>query len=168
MPVNNFNYQLSSTWSDFNPRSSRPTGVNEDAQIHPEMSFSAFQPGRKGNAIIIADVTIDIAVVPDDTWVVTSQQSPDLLKHEQGHYDILAICAREIYNAILALSGRSTNDLQTKINSTKERIGRKVTQIDVRYDTRTNHSQNTTEQQTWDQRIATVKQNPNGTLDDLP
>jgi hypothetical protein len=166
MPVNNFNYAVS--WSDFAERPARPTGENEDAQIHPEMSFSNFQIGRKGKAIIIKDVDIDIALVAVDCWVVTSQKSAYLLKHEQGHFDILAICARELYNTILGLSGTSTNDLQKKIEQAKTRLGQKVTLVDKRYDDKTKHSLDTAVQQTWDGKIDSTKKNPTGSLDDLP
>ena len=166
MAVNNFDYSVS--WSRFNELSARPVNEKEDAQIHPEMAFSNFQVGKKGNAVIIKDVDIDIDLVRDDCWVVTSKKSTDLLKHEQGHYDILAICAREMYNAFLEITAKSTHDLQTKMEKVKTKLGDKVTVDDKRYDTKTNHGIDKTIQQTWDRKIDSIKKNPNGTLDDLP
>ena len=166
MAVNNFDHSVS--WSSFNELSARPANVKEDAQIHPEMAFSNFQVGKKGNAVIIKDVDIDIDLVRDDCWVVTSKKSTDLLKHEQGHYDILAICAREMYNAFLEITAKSTHDLQTKMEKVKTKLGDKVTVDDKRYDTKTNHGIDKTIQQTWDQKIDSIKKNPKGTLDDLP
>ena len=142
--------------------------MNEDAQIHPEMAFSNFQMEGRGRGVGIKDVDIDIEVVPADTWVVGSAKSDDLLKHEQGHYDIVAICAQEMYKAFRGLVGTSTRDLQTKLDRVKHRLAQKVTEVDARYDVRTNHSRNTAVQQTWDARIASTKANPNGSLDDLP
>jgi hypothetical protein len=166
MAVNKFNYLVS--WSDFTELSARPQGVKEDAQIHPEMSFRNFQVGKNGNAVIIKDVEIDIELVANDCWVVRTAKSNDLLKHEQGHYDILTICARELYAALLAIRATSTKDLQKQLEKEKARLGDKVTKADARYDTKTNHSLNQTVQQTWDQKIDSIKKNPKGSLDDLP
>ena len=166
MPVNNFNYNLS--WSDFTSRSINPSGEKEAAQIHPEMSFSNFQIGRKGNAVIIKDVDINISLVAADCWVVEKQKSEDLLKHEQGHFDILAICARDLYKAILALTGKSTKDLQTNIDKVKNSLGHRATLIDKQYDDRTDHGIKSDVQTTWNTSIETVKQNSKGSMDDLP
>ncbi|MBK6381143.1 MAG: DUF922 domain-containing protein [Chitinophagaceae bacterium] len=94
----------------------------------------------------------------------------DLLKHEQGHYDILAISAREFYNTLIGLSAATADALQRRVNQLKERFAQQVTQVDARYDSesQTNHGINTAIQQTWDQKIAAAKANPRGRLTDLP
>ena len=166
MPLANFTYTL--TWSDFTPKNTRPAGEKEDAQIHPDVSFSNFQLASKGKAVIIKDVDMDLHLVPVDCWVVSSAMTADLLKHEQGHYDIMALSAREIYNDLLALKGTSTNDLQKKAGALKTKAQKKVKQVDDRYDVKTSHSQNANVQKTWDQSIATELQKPNGSIDNLP
>jgi Bacterial protein of unknown function (DUF922) len=166
MAVNKFNYSVS--WSDFKELSSRPQGVKEDAQIHPEMAFRNFQVGKDGNAVIIKDVEIDIELVASDCWVVRTAKSNDLLKHEQGHFDILAICARELYAALLAIRATSTRDLQKQLDKEKNRLGKQVKIDDARYDTKTNHGLNQAVQQAWDQKIDSIKKNKHGSLNDLP
>ncbi len=166
MPLNNFTYSVS--WSDFTQRTSSPAGVAEDAQIHPQRSFSNFKLAKKGNAVIITDVDIDIALVSTDGWVVSTQMSNDLLKHEQGHYDILALSARELFNDLLTLTAASSHKLQQKVDALKTKAGQLVKKVDARYDTQTIHSRNTQVQQTWDQKIAAEKQKPNGSINNLP
>ena len=168
MPLNNFNKTLS--WSDFNQQPGQPGGANEFAQIHPDMAPSNFVLARVKNAITVTDVTIDLSLIADDCWVVASRMNNDLLKHEQGHYDILAISARELYNALVGLSATTTDALQRKATKLQEKFAQQATQVDARYDSenQTNHGINATIQQTWDQRIAAAKASPGGKLADLP
>jgi hypothetical protein len=164
MSVNNFNYAVS--WSDFAQVSSRPPLEDEDAHIHTRMRLN-YQMGGRGRATIISSADIDVLIVSDDSWVVTSQMNAALLKHEQGHYDIQAIIAREFYNKVMALTAPSDNAMQTKIRQLETNLQRTTDRMNERYDTATSHSINTAVQQAWDQKFDTVKQNPNGTANDL-
>jgi hypothetical protein len=166
MPLQNFNHLIS--WSDFISRQSRPTGVNEDAEIHPEMSYSNVKVGRKGKSVIITDLDVNIDLVKSDCWVVENQKSDYLLKHEQGHYDILAISAREFYNSMKNLSAPSTHELQKLVTKLQEDTQRNVARVDARYDTQTKHSLDKTTQESWDKKIRAEKQKPDGSIDNLP
>ncbi len=92
----------------------------------------------------------------------------DLLKHEQGHYDIIALNAREMYQNLLTLSASSTHQLQEKVNGLQEKSAKKVKRVDERYDDQTDHSRKTSVQQTWNGRIAAEKSKPDGSIDNLP
>ena len=167
MPLNNFTYTLS--WSDFTQLPSRPSSNDEDAQIHPEISFSKFKLAKKGRGVTISDVDVDIHLVLNDCWVVSAQMSNDLLKHEQGHYDILAISAREIYNELLKTSAANTNDLQVKVKEVHKKMAQLSSQVNNRYDSKseTFNSRNTAKQTAWNKAIATEKQKPDGSLINL-
>jgi hypothetical protein len=165
MPLNNFDYQLS--WSDFSALPRRPAGVNEDAQIHPEMGFSNFKLASKGRAVTIADVDIDITLVRSDCWSVEKAQSEGLLKHEQGHYDILALSAREFYKSVKSLTAKSSHELQRQVTALADRMARRVKTIDETYDTETKHNRDTTSQQSWLKKIAVEKQKADGSIDNL-
>ena len=165
MPLNNFNYSV--TWTDFALQSSRPTGAHEDAHIQVHYDYT-YQLKRNGNAVIINSADVNMNVVLPKSWVVSSQMTNDLLSHEQGHYDITALGARELYNALLQLSAASGNVLQTRAAQLNQRIQQKIDRVNIRYDTQTNHSQDTAAQQTWQQRIAAEKQKPDGSIDNLP
>jgi len=168
MPLNQTSFNYSVSWSDFTQQSSRPSEEDEDAQIHPEMSFGNFQLKAVGRGVGIKDVDIDINLVSNDCWVVTSQMTNDLLKHEQGHYDIIAISAREMHKKLLKLSGTNTDDLQKKVDALKEKMGGLAQKVDKRYDTQTDHSRNTKQQPIWNKAIAAEKQKPDGSIDNLP
>lgn len=136
MPLQNFNHLIS--WSDFISRQSRPSGVNEDAQIHPEMSYSNVKLGKKGNAVIIIELDVNLQLVKSDCWVVENKKSDLLLKHEQGHFDILALSARNFYNSMKGLSAPSTHELQSMVTKLQEDTQRNVARVDARYDAKQN------------------------------
>ena len=165
MPLNNFDYQLS--WSDFSALPRRPAGVEEDAQIHPEMGFSNFKLVSKGRGVTVADVDIDITLVRSDCWSVEKAQSDNLLKHEQGHYDILALSAREFYKTVRTLTAKSSHELQRQVTSLGNRMARRVKTIDEVYDTESKHSRDTANQQSWLKKIAIEKQKADGNIDNL-
>ena len=166
MAVNNFTYSVA--WSDFNQVPSKPNGVTEDAQIHPEMSFSNFKLARKGKSVTITDVDVNIALVAADCWVVAKQMSNELLKHEQGHYDILAISAREFYKSLIGQSASSVHDLQKNVTKMQAALATKTATVDARYDTKTKNSQDKKEQQNWDKQIAAEMLKADGSIDNLP
>ncbi len=165
MPLNNFDYQLS--WSDFSALPRRPAGVDEDAQIHPEMGFSNFKLASKGRGVTVSDVDIDINLVRSDCWTVEKAKSDDLLKHEQGHYDILALSAREFYQNVRTLTARSSHELQRQVTALANRMARRVKTIDEVYDNETKHSRDSANQQNWLKKIAIEKQKTGGSIDNL-
>ena len=166
MALTNFTYSIS--WSDFTQLSARPHGENEDAQIHPDISFSNFQLARNGRAATISGVDVNISLVSNDCWVVRAQMTNDLLTHEQGHYDIVALSAREFYNTLMGLSAASVHALQTKVTRLHTKFQSSATAVDSRYDTQTNHSRNTQKQQQWNKAITVEKQKLSGGIDNLP
>jgi len=165
MSLNNFNYTVS--WSEFTTVSSRPTGVNEDAEIKVN-SAVGYRTRRRGNAINIMDATVDIVTVTAQSWVVSDKKTDLLLRHEQGHYDITALGTREFYNELLTLAADSPHALDVKIAALKQRYQQKIDASNIRYDTQTNHGLNSSVQNTWNQQIATTKANAAGTITDLP
>lgn len=166
MALINFDYQL--RWTDFRSVSIAPDFADEYAQIHPDVTFTNFQLTRNRRALSITGVDVTIRLIPEDCWAVTSHQNADLLKHEQGHYDIAAISAREFHNRLLRISGADSDAIQSRVNTLFQQFQQTTDQADDRYDTLTNHSINVDVQHTWDLSIARVKANPRGTLRDLP
>ena len=166
MSLHNFKYLI--TWSDFITRTVRPTNFNEDAQIHPEMSRGKIKLASKGKAVSIAEVDINITIVKSDCWVIDGKQNDYLLKHEQGHYDILSINAREFYNSLIGLSAASTHELQKLVSKLQANVQKNVATVDVRYDTQTKHSLDKAVQDSWNKKISAEKQKPNGSIDNLP
>ncbi len=165
MPVNNFDHLVE--WVEFTTVTARPSGKNEDAEIKVS-STVVYRTRKRGNALSIVDSTVNIITVTEESWVVSDKKTDLLRKHEQGHYDITALGTREFYNQLLLLTANSPNALDVKINALKEQFQQKINACNLRYDTQTNHFLITSVQDTWNQKIASAKTNPAGTINDLP
>lgn len=165
MAINNFDHLV--TWSEFRTVTSRPTGVNEDAEIKASSAVS-YRTRKHGNAVILVNATVNIITVTEESWVVSDKKTDILRKHEQGHYDITALGTREFYKQMLLLTADSTNALDIKINALKVQFQQKIDTCNSLYDTQTNHGIITSEQDIWNQKISTAKANPSGTINDLP
>jgi hypothetical protein len=147
------------TWNEFSERSSRPVGSDEAAQIGSE----AVQPeqvdiDRVNGRFQVKDYTVNVEIVAADTWVVTSQKSNDLLNHEQGHYDITGLTARDMVADIAAARGQSPKDLGEQVQKIIARtraLGAKLTKL---YDGDgpggTANGKNAANQKKWDAHLA--------------
>ncbi len=167
MALSGFNHSVQ--WNEFRTVNQRPAGVQEDAQIKTRtvaFTFRTHQP--RGQNCRVTSATVSIAVDRSRTWVVRGRQSADLLQHEQGHYDITALATRDLYNQVLGLTAARCADINTQAGRLQQQIQTQVTQIDRRYDTQTSHGTTPASQRTWNTRIQSAKQNPNGTLANLP
>lgn len=165
MPVNNFDHSVE--WTEFTTATSRHSGKNEDAEIKVS-STVGYRTRKRGNAVSIVDATVNIITVTEESWVVSDKKTDALRKHEQGHYDITALGTREFYTLLLLLTADSPNALAVKINALKERFQQKIDACNIRYDAQTNHFLITSIQDIWNQKIASAKINPVGTINDLP
>jgi predicted secreted Zn-dependent protease len=103
-----------------------------------------------------------------NSWVVEGYQGDSLLRHEQGHYDIMALGARELYNRVLELTASRCPEINTQDRQLQQQIQAQVDAANIRYDTRTNHGNTASVQQNWEPRIHAIKQNPTGIIMDLP
>ncbi len=166
MALSGFNHSLQ--WSEFRTVNQRPAGVLEDAHIRTSYTsnFSLRQTGREDCEVINPRVTISID--RSNTWVVRGRASADLLRHEQGHYNITALGARDYYNQLVDLTAARCPSINTQAQTLRRQIQTQTDQTNIRYDTRTSHGTNATAQRTWDTRISSAMHSPDGTLSDLP
>jgi hypothetical protein len=147
------------SWADFTELGARPPGENEDAQIHSEVDQpSQVSVTREGGVFRVSSLTVEIRVVAEDNWVVTSQKSNDLLSHEQGHYDLTGLLGRDMGNEIVAARGRSTDDLQAKVTRIIQTYRQRAKAWTERYDTETDHSRNRAAQKRWDDQMHSAMQ----------
>jgi predicted secreted Zn-dependent protease len=167
MALTGFNHNV--RWNEFRTRGTRPAGVNEDAQIKTTTVAGGFRwHQRSGEDCHVTNVDIGLSVDRSRTWVVTGHQSDDLLRHEQGHYDITALGTRELYNRVLQLTAPECSDLSERVQQIQAEIQAEIDEVDDRYDDRTSHGNTASVQQTWEARIRAAKQDPDGTLASLP
>lgn len=166
MAVNNFNYLIS--WPDFTHVPAKPQGVTEDAEIRLQFPQKYdYDIGK--NFVKVTNLSVDIGLASPECWVLTSQSTNmDLLKHEQGHYDITALGAREFHDKLDGMEAANENALKKEIRRIRNAVQKKIDTANLNYDDQTKHSLNTQVQLTWNQKIDVAKKNPKGTVTDLP
>jgi hypothetical protein len=106
------------SWNEFEPVASAPAGAKEAAQIDAR----AIQPTRvsvtkEGGQRKLSGYVVRVKVFKENSWVVTSQKSARLLVHEQGHYDITGLGARDMVADLNAARGSSAKDLEDKVKA---------------------------------------------------
>jgi hypothetical protein len=142
------------TWAAFRSVDSLPE--SEDAHIAAEMSFP--RPLR----MEIADgvyrlpaFTITVAPEPARTMVRRSaERSAELLRHEQGHYDIVVLAARALARELPSLTAPSAIDLSRRVEECVAKHTERAARSSQAYDLQTDHGRRLGEQVRWSESIA--------------
>jgi uncharacterized protein DUF922 len=166
MPLRGFNHDV--RWGQFQKRSSPPNGVSTDARTRTQCDLDYTLSQNRDGSFQVTSLEIQISVNSNESWVVRAKTTKELLRHEQVHYDIRALGAREQFTLLTNLREASLKDLEGRINEIGRDIQRKVDGMNIRYDNQTNHSRNVAQQRHWNTRIRAVKSQSAGTLDLLP
>ena len=160
------------TWSDFQSPQPASNPNNMKAEAHPEFSPSGAATksvGKGATQTWQLDDTITVAITFDSakSWVLSSvasmsQQDKDkLLNHEQGHYNLVALLARDMFIELMKLK-------ETRISSSAV-VAQEVQAIHTRYKniaqplqdiydskTQTDHGRDAAKQTLWDGYINTA------------
>ncbi len=165
MPLENFKYKV--RWSDFTTKESRPTGEDEDAHIEANSLAKNMQGKVKKGKYKVSSIKLRITVDKAASWVVKGTKTDDLLKHEQGHYDLTAIGARELHKRVLALETESKEALLSGIADLQEEMQGLTDELNELYDDDTDHSRKEARQKFWATEIAAAKNRTAGTLKEI-
>ncbi len=152
------------TWNDFRAPQPANPGIMR-AEAHP-----GFSPTGAGTVSVgsgasrvwnLADtLTVNITFDSARSWVLSSVRSMPtadqarLLKHEQGHYEIVALLARDMFIEMMQLKNARmarSADVGTAVTTIFNRYRSVAQPIQDKYDsaTETNHGQNTAKQTSW-------------------
>ncbi len=166
MAVNVIVTPINLSWSNFQVVDSSPDlSDDEVAQIHPEMRLPPNVQVVNGNGVFRLNAfTIMVAPVPQDTIVLRSAtQTADLLRHEQGHYDLLILVAKAMARDLGAATGSSAGALNAQVQTIQQTHRTNALAIDAAYDTQTDHGKDSRQQTSWNQAIAAALGNPTTT-----
>jgi hypothetical protein len=104
-----------------------------------------------------------VAIVDENQSWTKVPMTADLLKHEQGHFDLAEIEARDLNSkkaaAMATLTGEGTTnaeaqaDLKKKLNAHVEAVNDALTTTQEKYDEETKHSGNPVKQKEWNDNI---------------
>jgi hypothetical protein len=142
------------TWSIF--RSVDSLAESEDAHIAAEMSFP--RPLRMeimDGVYRLPAFTITVAPEPDRTMVRRSvERSAELLRHEQGHYDIVVLAARALARDLASITASSASDLSRRVEECVAKHAERAARSSETYDLQTGHGRRLGEQNRWSESIA--------------
>src|SRR5690348_8670826 len=106
-------------WSDFTKVKESLDGEH-DAKTYSEIKSAVRSVVYPDGTWKVNRVSVTLSFVHAKSWVVIGKQSSALLKHEQMHYDIAAIAARELEKRLWRLKGdrsRSLDDAYAALNA---------------------------------------------------
>ena len=165
-------------WSDFGKAVSAVpmayTGSHTDC--HTEVSIDGNWHGtarvKPGGDYQLREVKVVVSILANDTWVLDgvakAKNQAQVLKHEQGHFNIAGITARDLERALKALRNSDSDALEADASSTMSTILTAGQTEEETYDDDpanggTDHGNDVTQQSAWNSKIAAAK-----SLDDLP
>lgn len=157
------------TWDDFTEVEEQPAGEHEAAYTKARWNLSWGFPSGIGD-YTVANVNITVEMLRDESWVVSGSKTAALLRHEQGHYDITALGARDLHRELPRLRSPTESGLRTAVRNLENRIKAEVAAMNVRYDGTsggTNHGQDSAAQTRWNGTIATAISDPDATLSSI-
>ncbi|MEW8523001.1 MAG: DUF922 domain-containing protein [Candidatus Thiodiazotropha endolucinida] len=146
------------TWSDFRDIQSRPRGESEDARIS-----MGFRPGRvrvveEASEHRLGEMEFEMVLNAAGSWAVVSAKIAELLAHEQGHFDIVGLCYRDLVAEARTLRGRSRNRLLLAMRQAMREHDQRAESLTREYETQTEHGRNQANQQAWQRQIAACRQ----------
>jgi Bacterial protein of unknown function (DUF922) len=159
------------TWSDFLPVSALPGRSKHQAQTVTQMSpVGQFHPLSANGVYSLPDLTLNVRPDRSQTKVVqTAQKTPELLKHEQGHYDVTVLAVRAMAHELEQLKEHSLSTLGRQMEAVRLKHQQRAKTMEDRYDSDTNHGENKTAQAVWNQAIeAAMRSSPVSELRGMP
>jgi hypothetical protein len=143
------------TWNDFRPVDVLPDGSGEEAQISSEMpAMQNIKPVENNGKYSLPDLELTVGLTRSETVVVkNARRTANLLKHEQGHFDITVLTIRVLAMELQRLNAASVASLAKQIEMLRQKHQRCADAIEEKYDVETNHSRNREVQNKWDRAI---------------
>jgi hypothetical protein len=159
-------------WSDFGtPRASVPSsygGSHTDCHIaiNIDYSWQGTVRASPGGDYQLRNVKVVVSIDSIETWVLTgvptAASQARVLKHEQGHFNIAGITARDVDRALAALRNADSDALEAAAADTADGIIASGQAEEDTYDDDpanggTDHGNDVTQQASWNVKIAAAK-----------
>lgn len=166
MPLIGFNHSLH--WSEFQVVDQCPQGAAKDAEVILSTNIVWQTATQHSGDCHVVGIKASIQVDHKHSWVVKGKKGIYLRHHEQGHYDIVAIGMREMYDQIMALIKTRCEDINQEARRIQQQVQQLMDSTRQRYASQTQHGANRAVQQAWEAQIKSTKLRDDGVLADLP
>jgi len=139
------------------------TRLSEAAAIHMTIRWRAtyvLSPSGSTWAGHVDAVDVTNTISPALSWVVPGKACPEVLRHEQGHFDLNEVYRRklDLLLPLLTSHGRTSNAarhaLDEHLHRTAAAVLARLEELQSRYDAETRHGTDAVAQAVWDEQIA--------------
>jgi hypothetical protein len=137
------------TWADFGGRVYKPHG-EEDAVA---VTYCGF--GFETNTVTISNkvqILVHNSFRKDISWAMPSERTPEVLEHEQGHFDLCEIYTRKLRERFNDLHVTVYN-LNTVLADAYKEISNEYKARQDEYETETQNGQDRVQQKRWERII---------------
>ncbi|MEW8101223.1 MAG: DUF922 domain-containing protein [Candidatus Thiodiazotropha endolucinida] len=122
-----------------------------------------FRPGRvrvveEESEHRLGEMEFEMVLNAAGSWAVVSAKTTELLAHEQGHFDIVGLCYRDLVAEARTLRGSSRNRLLLSMRQAMREHDQRAESLTREYETQTEHGRNQANQQAWQRQIAACRQ----------
>jgi len=134
------------TWDDFK---GQPQSGSYVATTNSGISFS-YAIQKKNNQYSVT-YTIESFFYPYGSWYQKDKVTPQVLKHEQTHFDITELHARKFRKRMEAIS--TERNPKREIQNLFNTIEKERKEMQEKFDLETNHSINKEEEKAWENYV---------------
>lgn len=142
---------------------------NEAAAIHMTVRWHArYSVTSNGSTWTghVTSVTVTNTMEPSLSWVVPGKGDDQVLRHEQGHFDLNEVYRRKLEALLPCLQAQSAtkdgaiDELNAALHRRADEILEELKAAQARYDAESGHGNNPSGQARWEARIAGWLLNP--------
>ncbi len=138
------------TWKDFSGKADATSSFKATTTYKFQTRLNNLK--FKKDTADLSGYEIDLELDGPKSWVKKGKETDYLLKHEQGHFDIGILLAREILREVNTPRFTKFN-FQNGLNKIINTVSEKYRKMGVEYDKETDHSKNSTAQEKWNDLI---------------
>lgn len=158
------------TWDDF--KGQPPDNVGPEAafiryRLSYQYRWTVTQDPKTGKwRATVSSLKVTNTMVRSKSWVDPARKTDELLKHEQGHFDINEVYRRILEQKLKGLVGKgdtaeeAADDLNRKMKTMFDKVWKKAEEVQKQYDNDTEHGQNVQKQRAWEQKIRSWLRDP--------
>ena len=143
-------YKLS--WADFQGMPDLSDSTNEQSATKTRIEVTTKFSGT------IIYYYVSCFFEKESSWTL-SDRSRNLLEHEQLHFDISEIFARELRKKLKEMKNVTKTNIQQKVKDQYHDVITKCVSFQHQYDQETDHSRNHENQQIWNEKVKDILQN---------
>ncbi len=159
-------------WQDFQAAPpAKHSGDDAQTEVRFDLLYDyEWDDTPKHQGYRVDHVQVTVTVDRPSMWSVKASRTDALLKHEQGHYDIVALIARDLFNELTGWESAKPPKRfrkETDLKNAADRLGRQAKALAARlagtsstvgvYDTKTKHMQDAKAQEQWDKALEAAR-----------